>query len=73
MTNINPQDRTQARDVDDMEDIIDDLLMRKRSGKYIAWMLVKSGFGRLPVEPAPDGVPKHVERKTRWMQQRGAQ
>jgi hypothetical protein len=38
------------RDVDDMEDIIDPLLMRKRSGKYIATMLVRSGFGRLPIE-----------------------
>lgn len=37
-------------DVDDMEDIIDPLLMRKRSGKYIAQMLVRSGFGRLPKE-----------------------
>jgi hypothetical protein len=35
------------RDVDDMEDIIDPLLMRKRSGKCIAQMLVRSGFGRV--------------------------
>lgn len=42
-----------ARVVDDMEDIIDPLLMRKRSGKYIAQTLVENGYGapeaRVPV------------------------
>lgn len=38
------------REIDDMENIIDPLLMRKRSGKYIAAMLFRSGFGRLPKE-----------------------
>lgn len=37
------------RDVDDMEDIIDGLLMRRKSGKYIAQTLVNCGFGRLPI------------------------
>lgn len=41
-----------ARDVDDMEDIIDDLLMRRKSGKYIAQTLVNCGFGRLPAPMA---------------------
>lgn len=36
------------RDVDDMEDIIDGLLMRRKSGKYIAQTLANFGFGRVP-------------------------
>jgi ribonucleotide monophosphatase NagD (HAD superfamily) len=33
-----------ARDVDDMEDAIDDLLMRRKSGKYIAQTIANLGY-----------------------------
>ena len=33
------------RTIEDMEDIIDPLLMRKKSGKYIAEALSAAGFG----------------------------
>lgn len=35
-----------SREVDDMEDIIDDQLMRRRSGRDIAQALYSCGFGR---------------------------
>ena len=35
-----------SREVDDMEDIIDDQLMRRRSGRDVAQALFACGFGR---------------------------
>lgn len=46
--------RTSDRDIDDMEDIIDPLLMHKKSGKCIATMLARSGFGRLSRQESED-------------------
>jgi hypothetical protein len=57
-------EETASREVDDMEDLIDDQLTRRRSGRDIAQALYSRGFGRR--DGAARSHPECQELTTEW-------